>query len=159
MNDDGTATWTYQLQSEYCDEVVAPVVPTVNPAECTVEDQGTTVWETVAQPENGNGITYGDVTVSDDHVATLTATADEGYTLDADALGDGWVMNDDGTATWTYQLQSEDCAAAPPVTPKNPELATTGSNLPWGLAGGAAALLLAGLVTTLAARRHRANQQ
>ena len=68
-------------------------------------------------------------------------------------------MNDDGTATWTYQLQSEDCAAAPPVTPKNPELATTGSNLPWGLAGGAAALLLAGLVTTLAARRHRANQQ
>ena len=45
LNEDGTATWTKQLTSKYCDVVVVPVVPVVNPAECTVEDQGSTVWE------------------------------------------------------------------------------------------------------------------
>ena len=112
LNDDGTATWTKQLTSKYCDDVVAPVAPVVNPAECTVEDQGKTVWETVAQPADGNGITYSDVTVSDDHVATITATPGDGFVLDADALGEGWTLNEDGTATWTKQLTSKDCAAA-----------------------------------------------
>ena len=138
---------------------VAPVAPVVNPAECTVEDQGTTVWETVAQPEDGNGITYGDVVVNDDHVATLTATPADGFVLDGDALGEGWTLNDDGTATWTKQLTSKDCAAAPVVKPTTPGLATTGSTLPLGLAGGAAILLLAGLVTVAAAKRRHANQQ
>ena len=118
------------LTSKYCDEVVAPVVPVVNPAECTVEDQGTTVWETVAQPANGNGITYSDVAVNDDHVATITATPGEGFVLDADALGEGWTLNEDGTATWSKQLTSKDCAAAPVVKPPTPGLATTGGALP-----------------------------
>ena len=157
-NEDIRSTDPYHATGTAKTTVTTPVAPTVNPAECTVDTQGKTVWETVAQPENGNGITYGDVKVSDDHVATLTATPDKGYTLDKDKLGAGWKINDDGTATWTHQLKSKDCAAAPPVTPNTPGLATTGSSLPMGLAGGAAALLLAGLVTTLAARRHRANQ-
>jgi len=159
LNEDGTATWTYELQSKYCDVVVVPVAPVVNPAECTVEDQGKTVWETVAQPKNGNGITYSDVTVDKDHVATLTATPADGYVLDGDALGEGWTLNDDGTATWTKQLTSKDCAAAPVVKPPTPGLAATGSTLPLGLAGGAAVLLLAGLVTVAAAKRRHANQQ
>ena len=157
-NEDIRSTDPYHATGTAKTTVTTPVAPTVNPAECTVDTQGKTVWETVAQPENGNSITYGDVKVSDDHVATLTATPDKGYTLDKDKLGAGWKINDDGTATWTHQLKSKDCAAAPPVTPNTPGLATTGSSLPMGLAGGAAALLLAGLVTTLAARRHRANQ-
>ena len=107
LNEDGTATWTYELQSKYCDVVVVPVAPVVNPAECTVEDQGSTVWETVTQPEDGNGITYSGVDVDGDHLATLTATPADGYVLDGDALGEGWTLNDDGTATWTKQLTSK----------------------------------------------------
>ena len=139
-------------------ESTVPVQPVVNAAECTVETQGTTVWQTVTQPANSDTVTYSHVTVDDAHVASIVATPAAGNTFTGVDLGEGWSLNDDGTATWTHQLTSKDCAAAPPVAPKNSGLATTGSDLPWSLAGGAAALLLAGLVTTLAARRKRATR-
>ncbi len=78
--------------------------------------------------------------------------------LDGEALGEGWTLNEDGTATWTKQLTSKDCAATPVVKPPTPGLPATGGTLPWGLAGGAAVLLLAGLTAVAAAKRRHANQ-
>ncbi|MGO3832418.1 MAG: hypothetical protein ACTJGT_00510 [Microbacteriaceae bacterium] len=166
-NDDGTATWSYQLKATDCDTTVTPNTPTINPAECTVDTEGTTIWETVTQPDNGNGITYSDVTTNDEHIATITATLDKGHVFGT--LPEGWTANDDGTATWSYQLKATDCdttvtpAPPAPTTPKpvpkvpvTDDLATTGgAGFPFWVTAAAALLLLSGVATALFARRER----
>jgi TQXA domain-containing protein len=163
---------------------VTPASPQVNPAECTEDDEGETVWETVEAPEDKDGVTYSEVSVDDNHVATVTASAEDGVIFDD--LGDGWEHNADGTATWTYELESEDCSGTngetPPgedkpkekpskdSSPNSPDdksttpavkekepgggLAETGGNH-FALMGGVIALTIAGTSSLLFARRRR----
>lgn len=45
----------------------------------------------------------------------MTATLEEGYEFGT--LGDSWEINEDGTATWTYQLQAIYCDIDEEPTP------------------------------------------
>ena len=94
--------------------LVAPVVPVVEPAECGVGDEGAVVWESVTVPADTDEVSY--VVTEVDRVVTVVATPAEGYVLEETAV---WVLNEDGTATWTYELQSKECAS--PVEPDVPE--------------------------------------
>jgi hypothetical protein len=129
---------------------VAPVVPETSMEECTEANQGATVWETVSLPTT-EGVTYTQET-SASHVVTVTATAGEGFTLKA---APGWTLNENGTATWTKQLESKVCATpVGPTVHTGGALAESGGNaaLLWGAMGLIGLFAAAGL--GLVARRH-----
>jgi len=97
---------------------VTPLVPTVTTAQCDVNTAGTTVWDVVNTPANGSGVSYAASENPVTHLVTVTATPDTGNAFDPLTLPSGWTLQVDGTATWTYTLQSTNCApAVDPITP------------------------------------------
>lgn len=140
------------------DTLVAPVVPEVNPAQCATGDEGATIWETVTEPADTDEITY--QMSQQGNVVTIVATPTEGHALQDT---EGWTLNEDKTATWIYELQSETCATPtqPEKPGETPEPGETpnGDELPkTGVAGGLALLgvaLTAGGTGLLTARRKR----
>ena len=134
-----------------------PATPEVAPGQCTSETAGSVVWQTVTAPENSDAITYGKVVISDDHVATLEATLNEGFIFGE--LGEGWTDNGDSTATWTRTLTSEKCAIDEvPATPPNEGLAQTGLGSMQTLLAGFAALLLGGGALTVLVHRRKSGR-
>jgi LPXTG-motif cell wall-anchored protein len=167
-NEDGTATWTHELQSKQCDEVQPPEVatpgtPVVVPAQCTDLTTGQTVWDTVIKPANTEQISY---TQSEaDHVVTIVATPAAEVSLNP---AEGWTSMEDGTATWTYTLQSIQCGEVSPPgegppanNPKPPKvkipraLPSTGAPESTNLAGVLGLMLFASGVVLVRVGRRR----
>ena len=122
LNQDGTATYTKTVNVPTCElPKVAVVSPTLTAGTCA---PGATKPSdpTVNVPQT-LGITYGqpDIKVADGKATvTLVATPDADKQIDSDALPAGWVMNQDGSATFTGEVQQPNCDVE--VTPVNPEV-------------------------------------
>jgi|GEM_PF-290706 len=120
MNPDGrTATFTGEVQQPKCEVEVTPVNPEVEEGVC-VPGSATPSDPTVKVAQT-KGITYGQpkiTTAGDKATVTVTATLEAGYTFPAN-LPAGWVMNQDGTATFTKTVNVPPCGPGV-VSPVDP---------------------------------------
>ncbi|WP_425863842.1 hypothetical protein [Arthrobacter sp. TWP1-1] len=97
---------------------VPPVAPTVEQSVCT--DAGTATTPTLSLPDSSDDISYtlsGEV--AQGGVATVTATPSDDVDLEL-ADGDGWVLQDDGSATYTVAFDTVHCETPPPVVEATP---------------------------------------
>ncbi|MDO5092401.1 MAG: hypothetical protein Q4D79_03100, partial [Propionibacteriaceae bacterium] len=120
-NDKGVAEYAKRVTNPVCAKPVVPVSPTVTPGVC-VAGSATATDPTVVVPET-EGITYGapEITV-EGATATIkvTATRKDGFIIDGGNLPQGWVYNNDGTATFTTTVEQPKCEAPAPPTPSTP---------------------------------------
>lgn len=117
--EDGSATLKIEfIDPGDCTVYVQPVAPTVDQAVCTAPGKNSDPAVHLATTE---GIDYSispeDYAAGD--TVTITATPQAGYALEG--LGDGWVYNEAGTATYTTSLIQPICtvnvtATAPTFT-------------------------------------------
>ena len=115
------ATYTLTL-----DKVTCPVAPDHTDSVCRA---GELTDPTVTTPDS-EGITYsfneGDVV--NGGTVVITATLVEGYAWPKD-LPQGWTLNDDGTASYTVELDEVNCIPARPVPPSVTNAVCTGGEL------------------------------
>lgn len=109
--------WTTEGQAIYNNGCKVPVTPPevnyVTPVSPTISDICGTDNDsyTLATTEH---VTYTDTKVGD--LLTVTAVADQGYTLQLGG-NSGWVLNQDGSATFTYAFINTPCKEVSPVKP------------------------------------------
>lgn len=109
----GTTTWSHTFSTPSNCNVPTPVTP----AAVAVSDVCGTDNDTFTIPSDGNGITYAHTLVNG--VLTVTATPDATHTLVA---GNGFTLNNDGTATFSYTFTDNPCTVT--VTPTTPTVTT-----------------------------------
>ena len=170
LQDDGTATLTIELEVPECEKVtppteVEPVKPVVTQAVCD-STTGSTSAPVITFADT-TGITYtGGNNAKAGDTVTITATADGGNVLTV-ADGSGWKLQENGTATFEISLEQANCTKDPeitppvnkpgaskpvPPTPQHPLAATGLTSAPLFM-GGAALLVLAGLLIAGARRK------
>ncbi|MDQ0279323.1 hypothetical protein QO003_003626 [Arthrobacter silviterrae] len=115
LNKDGTATFTAIFGTPDCIVPATPGTPTVTQAQCT--GPGTATTPTLGLPANTAAITYSaDGAAAQGATVHVTATPTFGHSITA---GNGWMLNEDGTATFTVNFNTLDCiegaTPAPPV--------------------------------------------
>ncbi|WP_221739805.1 hypothetical protein, partial [Arachnia propionica] len=112
-----------------CAQLVVPVSPTVTPGVC--ENGATTPTDPTVEVPTTEGITYGDPVITKDGrnvTVTVTATRKDGFIINGGNLPQGWVYNNDGTATFTTTVEQPVCAPVTPVDPTiTPGVCTPGS--------------------------------
>lgn len=129
------------------DEFRACVTPVIYQEDaCGIENDG---WN-YADTENV-GLAW-----SQDKTVVTFKSVDENIEIVA---GNGFVLNEDGTAsfdveTWTWNDEACPTGATPPTAPEAPRLAATGSQA-YMLGGVGLSLLLLGTIALLAKRRRR----
>ncbi|WP_395858260.1 hypothetical protein, partial [Arachnia propionica] len=104
-----------------CAQLVVPVSPTVTPGVCT--PGSTTPSDPTVEVPTTEGITYGDpkiVTEGRNVTVTVIATRKDGFIINGGNLPEGWVYNNDGTATFTTTVEQPMCDAPTPPTPTTP---------------------------------------
>ena len=101
------ANWRFVINPP-CETTATLATPTVNPAQCTENTAGETVWESVSKPADGNGLTYSMSGPDANHKVTVTATLASGYVFPS-SLPTGWTKTGESHAQWTYTLQSKKC--------------------------------------------------
>ena len=117
INEDGTATYTITFTTPDCIVVATPAAPEAAQAVCTAPGAATTPELTL--PANSDSVSYTvDGTPAQGATVTVTATAGQGHAL---APANGWIMNEDGTASYTVTFETVDCIveaapAAPSIT-------------------------------------------
>ncbi|WP_269938289.1 InlB B-repeat-containing protein [Arthrobacter sp. HY1533] len=124
-NGSATYTFTVTLDTLDCTVMATPVNPAVVQSVCTGPGTATTPTLTFATTD---GVSYSqDVPATAGATVTVTATANSGFKLQA---ADGWMLKEDGTATFTVEFGTLDCTVvATPAVPTATQAVCTGPGM------------------------------
>ena len=117
-----TAKFTTTKDQPVCQaKKVVPVTPKITVAACA--PGSTTPTPPVVEIPEVTGLTYGapKITVEGGKATiTVTVTPETGYSVKETDLPEGWRINDDGTATYTTEVDLPDCATPTPTVSPTP---------------------------------------
>ena len=117
-----TAKFTTTKDQPVCQpKKVAPVTPKITVTACA--PGSTTPTPPVVENPEVTGLTYGapKITVEGGKATiTITVTPETGYSVKETDLPEGWRINDDGTATYTTEVDPPDCATPTPTVSPTP---------------------------------------
>ncbi|RRD03332.1 hypothetical protein EII34_14510 [Arachnia propionica] len=128
-NEKGIAEFTKRVPKNVCVKTVVPAVPKVTAGVC--RDGATVPTDPVVDLPATEGITYRDPQFAKEGrnvTVTVVAEREDGYIIDGGNLPQGWVYNNDGTATYTTTVEQPECTPVTPVAPTiTPGVCTPGS--------------------------------
>lgn len=110
LSSDGTATYTTTLTDTACTTPATPAIPALNDF-CGTDN------DTITLPQNAGGVTYTQ-SVKNGNTIVVTATPDASHTL---AVGTtGYILQTDGSATYSVTFTDNAPCPPTPVTPGTP---------------------------------------
>ena len=155
MNADGTATFTGQITQPDCTRSPVPVTPVTPKVDVNTCPAGSaSPMPPKVELPKVTGLAYGDPKIEVNKrkvTVTVTVAPEPGYVIDKDRLGEGWTMNADGTATFSFKGTAPKCSTDDDKKPGLPKTGGDGDVAAFTLA--ASALLTVGGAALAIGRR------